>query len=90
MTRAKRSTALRPWAREHEVTCWTYHEECALRAALALVEARIHHETARRDTFRSAMSPRSSLLARMDAIDLARRVLEESHGRSWKAEEAHE
>lgn len=83
MTRSKH---VRPWDREHNPHCWMQHEDCALRAAADLMEARRAHAQSRRDLFRVAVQP--NYITRRDTIELARRVLTENHELTWKREEA--
>ena len=76
----------RIWS-EHGPSCWITHDVCALRAAADLMEARTAHVTAQRDMFRMALRWNDTDL-RGEALDLARRVLHETHARNWKSEEA--
>lgn len=81
-----RDRYVRLWEREHNPHCWLDHEDCALRAAANLMEARLAHAQSRKDLFRTALHP--NFITRRDTIELARRVLTENHQLTWKREEA--
>lgn len=78
------------WAEnEHGVTCWTHHDECAIKAAVNLVDVQIYVAEGRRERFRTALRWRNDKDTWTDAVALARRTLGSSYERDWKVEEAH-
>jgi hypothetical protein len=67
------------WSSEHSPVCWIEHSECALRATLSLLQARIAHDQGRTTLYRSAMNLGPGTEAYAEAVHLARAELTESH-----------
>lgn len=70
--------------REHTVECWAVHDECALRAAVSYLTARIAHDRARTTLYRQAIGADPFAEDRVIAVDLARQLLDETHKIDWK------
>lgn len=69
------------WGLEHDTTCWQLegHEDCALRATLSLLQARIAHDQARTRYFRSALKLGGTTAVCREPVALAREELRENH-----------
>jgi hypothetical protein len=60
------------------------HEECALRATLSLLQARIEHDRARQSLFRSALRSGLGRELPREVVELARAELVENHRKPHK------
>jgi len=69
---------------EHSIHCWSQHDECALRAAVGYLSARIEHDRARAGLYRRAINADPLSEDRVLAVELARDLLTETHKINWK------
>lgn len=70
----------------HTINCWVEHPECALRAAVGYLTARIEHDRARTRMYRQALSINADPLDEGYelAVALARDLLRQNHKIDWK------
>lgn len=69
------------WVAEHGPACWSEdgHEDCALKATLSLLQARIAHDQARTAFYRSALKLGGKADRSREAVGLAREELLDNH-----------
>lgn len=73
----------RLWRGEHSQLCWIEHDECALKAALSYLGARVEHDRARMALLRSALNLGPAMALREEAVELARDQIRQNHDRDW-------
>lgn len=69
----------------HSTQCWRQHDACALQAAADLLDVRMAHARTQRRVIRVAQWRGDEDAG---AVELARQLLTENHGKKWKAREA--
>jgi hypothetical protein len=81
---------VRPWNREHSSLCWSEvgHEDCALKAAVGYLGARMEHDRARVALLRSAAHTGPAGAMWDESVDLARLQLRENLRRDWSPAES--